>query len=45
MNSDQITKYLDALFKKIVDDKMKAFEQSVMKNQNFKKTVKKSYVI
>ena len=38
MNSDQITKYLDALFKKIVDDKMKAFEQSVMKNQNFKKT-------
>ena len=38
MNSDQITKYIDTHFKKIVDDKIKAFEQPVMKNYNFEKT-------
>ena len=38
MNSVQITKYIDTRFKKIVDDKMKAFEQSIMKNYNFEKT-------
>ena len=38
MNSDQITKYIDTHFKKIVDDQIKAFEQSVMKNYNFEKT-------
>ena len=38
MNSDQITKYIDTRFKKIVDDKIKAFEQSIMKNYNFEKT-------
>ena len=38
MNSVQITKYIDTRLKKIVDDKMKAFEQSIMKNYNFEKT-------
>ena len=38
MNSDQITKYIDTHFKKIVGHKIKAFEQSVMKNYNFEKT-------
>ena len=32
MNSDQITKYIDTFFKNIVDNKVKAFEQSVIKN-------------
>ena len=32
MNSDQITKYIDTYFKNIVDNKIKAFEQSVIKN-------------
>ena len=32
MNSDQITKYIDPYFKNIVDNKIKAFEQSVIKN-------------
>ena len=32
MNSDQITKYIDSYFKNIVDNKVKAFEQSVIKN-------------
>ena len=32
MNSDQITKYIDTYFKNIVDNKVKAFEQSVIKN-------------
>ena len=40
MNSDQITKYIDTHFKNIVDDKIKAFEQSVIKNYNFEKTYK-----
>ena len=38
MNSVQITKYIDNRLKKIVDDKMKAFEQSIMKNYNSEKT-------
>ena len=32
MNSDQITKYIDTYFKNIADNKIKAFEQSVIKN-------------
>ena len=40
MNSDQITKYIDTHFKNIVDDKIKAFEQSVIKNFNFEKIYK-----
>ena len=40
MSSVQITKYIDIHFKNIVDDKSKAFEQSVIKNYNFEKTYK-----
>ena len=40
MNSDQITKYIDTYFKNIVDNKIKAFEQSVIKNYNLEKTNK-----
>ena len=40
MSSVQITKYIYIHFKNIVDDKIKALEQSVMKNYNFEKTYK-----
>ena len=40
MNSDQIIKYTDTHFKNIVDNKIKAFEQSVIKYYNFEKTYK-----
>ena len=40
MNSDQITKYIDIHFNNLVDSKIKAFEQSVMKNYNFEKAFK-----
>ena len=35
MNSVQITKYINTHFKNIVDNKIKAYEQSVIKNYNF----------
>ena len=38
MNSDQTTKYIDIHFNDLVDSKIKAFEQSVIKNYNFEKT-------
>ena len=38
MNSNEITKYINTHFKNIVDNKIKAFEQSVIKNYNFGKT-------
>ena len=38
MNSNEITKYINTHFKNIVDNKIKAFEQSVIKNYNFEKT-------
>ena len=37
MNSDQITKYIDTFFKNIVDNKVKAFEQSVIKKLKLRK--------
>ena len=45
MNSEEIIKYIDTLkihwyFKNIVDNKIKAFEQSVIKNYNFEKKYK-----
>ena len=40
MNSDEITKYVDTPFKNIVDNKIKVFEKSVIKNYNFKKSYK-----
>ena len=40
MSSDQIIKYTDTHFKNIVDNKIKAFEQSVIKYYNFEKTYK-----
>ena len=40
MNSDQIPKYIDTCFKNIVDNNIKAFEQSVIKNCKFEKTCK-----
>ena len=40
MNSDQITKYINTHFKNIVDNKVKAFEQSIIKYYNFEKTYK-----
>ena len=40
MNSEEITKYIDTHFKNIFDKKIKAFEQSVIKNYNFEKTNK-----
>ena len=39
MNSDQITKYIDIHFNNLVDSKIKAFEQSVIKNYNFEKHI------
>ena len=38
MNSEEITKHIDTHFKNIFDKKIKAFEQSVIKNHNFEKT-------
>ena len=38
MNSEEIIKCINTHFKNIVDDKIKAFEQSVIKNYNFEKT-------
>ena len=38
MNSGQIPKYIDTHFKNNVDNNIKAFEQSVIKNYNFEKT-------
>ena len=45
MNSEEIIKYIDTLkihwyFKNIVDNKIKAFEQSVITNYNFEKKYK-----
>ena len=40
MNSEEIIKCINTHFKNIVDDKIKAFEQSVIKNYNFEKTYK-----
>ena len=40
MNQEEIIKYINTNFKNIVDDKIKAFEQSVIKNYNFEKTYK-----
>ena len=40
MNLDEIIKYINTQFKNIVDDKIKAFEQSAIKNYNFEKTYK-----
>ena len=46
MNLDEIIKYINTQFKNIVDDKIKAFEQSAIKNYNFEKTYKlKSSII
>ena len=45
MNSEEIIKYSDAHFKNIVDNKMKAFEWSVIKNYNLKKKHKLKYPI
>ena len=38
MNSDQITEYINKCFKKIVHNKVKAFEKSVIKKYNFEQT-------
>ena len=38
MDADQTIKYITISFKNIVDNKIKAFEQSVIKNYNFEKT-------
>ena len=38
MNQEEIIKYVNSHFKNIVDDKVKVFEQSVIKNCNFEKT-------
>ena len=38
MNQEEIIKYVNSHFKNIVDDKVKVFEQSVIKNYNFEKT-------
>ena len=40
MNSEEIIKCINTHFKNIVDDKIKAFEQSVIKNYNFEKIYK-----
>ena len=40
MNSDKIFKYINTHFKNIVDEKIKAFEQSAITNYNFEKTYK-----
>ena len=38
MNTVQSIKYIDTHFNNIVNNKVKAFEQSVIKNYNFEKT-------
>ena len=38
MNSDKITKYINKHFKNIVDNKIKTFEQSIIKNYGFEET-------
>ena len=40
MNSEEIIKCINTHFKNIADDKIKAFEQSVIKNYNFEKIYK-----
>ena len=40
MNSEEIIKYIDTHFKNIVDNEIKAFEQSVRKNYNFERIYK-----
>ena len=35
MDADQTNKYITICFKNIVDNEIKAFEQSVIKNYNF----------
>ena len=37
MDTDQTIKYINICFNNIFDNKIKAFEQSVIKNQNFEK--------
>ena len=39
MDTDQTIKYLNICFKNIVDNKIKAFEQSEIKNYNFEKNM------
>ena len=38
MNTVQSIKYIDTHFNNILNNKVKAFEQSVIKNSNFEKT-------
>ena len=38
MNTDQSIKYINTHFNNIVNNKIKAFEQSVIKNYNFEET-------
>ena len=38
MNTDQTIEYINAHFNNIVNNKIKEFEQSVIKNYNFEKT-------
>ena len=38
MNTNQTTEYINTHFNNIVNNKIKAFEQSVIKNYNFEKT-------
>ena len=38
MNTDQSIKNINTRFNNIVNNKIKAFEQSVIKNYNFEKT-------
>ena len=38
MNQEEIIKYINTHFKNIIDDKIKPFEQSAIKNSNFEKT-------
>ena len=40
MNQEEIIKYINTHFKNIIDDKIKPFEQSAIKNSNFEKTYK-----
>ena len=39
MDTDQTIKYINICFKNIVDNKIKVFEQSVIKNYNFEKNM------
>ena len=40
MNSEEVIKYINTHFKNIVDDKIKAFGLSVIKNYSFEETYK-----